>query len=730
MDLDNDQTQITDDDVIADQATTDAIKLQKHWSSEFTAADKRVLQWHKQADNIKNRYLAEKADNNQSGVLGGDRTLNLFYSNVSTLEAMLYGSLPSVDVSRRYADAKDDVGRVAAETMQRLLNCNIQDEEEDYDAILKSVCQDRLLGGLGVARVRYDVETEGEGDAEVITSEDAPIDYYYWADVRWGWCRSFAEMPWMAFANYMTKEEVIKKFGEVAKDLTYKERTVSTDGNESSEDADQKSHERKTEIWEIWDKKTKKVYFFSKDAERMLDTKEDPLKLTKFFPAPPFLIANTTTSLYMPRPDFMFSQELYNDIDILQTRITKLTSAVKAAGVYDAGADGVKRLLEEGTDNLLIPVDKWAAFSEKGGVAGSIEWMPLQDIVNALDKLVQQRGESIQLLQQISGMADVMRGGLDNQYEGVGQTKTKEKYGSVRVQSLHDQYSTFVSKLLRLKAEVISRHFTPDTILAMSNMEYSEDKEMVPAAVQLIKQPEQAKLQIAIKPETLAMVDFNRLQEERSMFMTGMSGFMQAAAPLIETDKSMLAPMLTVLQWTLAGFKGAQQIEGVIDKAIKQANEAAEEAKKNPPPDPAQMAAQQQQAMEGMKHDNAMQQIQAKAQAENKTRQADLQADMQTTAAQSQTKIAEINAASVASLQELKEKARLDVIVETHQANANIAQTEAASNGEIQKGAVEASNKLNEMQAKSTLSIRETKAKEAAKPAPKPQAGNDDEPRK
>jgi hypothetical protein len=713
----------------------DAKKLQAKWTDEFTLADKRVRAWHKQADKIKTRYLGEKADNNNSSTMGGDRQINLFYSNISTLESMLYGSIPTVDVSRRYADAADDVGRVAAEVMQRLLNCNIQENEEDYDSILRSVCQDRLLSGLGVARVRYDVETEEDADGvETLVSEDAPLDYYYWADVRWGWCRSFAEMPWLAFCNYMTKKEVKARFGEEkAKNLTYKERTVSTDGNESNDDSDQHSAETKTEVWEVWCKKSKKVYFFNKDAEEMLDTKDDPLQLAKFFPCPPFLIANTTTSLYMPRPDFMLSQELYNDIDVLQTRINKLTSAVKAAGVYDASDDGIKRLMDEGTDNTLIPVSKWAAFSEKGGIAGSVQWMPLQDIVNALDRLVDQRDRNIALLQKVSGMADVMNGNLDNQYEGVGQTKTKEKYGSVRVQALHDSYATFVSKLLRLKAEVISRHFSPETILKMSNMEFSQDVDKVPDAVQLIKNPAQAKLQVAIKPETLAMVDFNRLQEERMSFIEGASSFMQNAAPLIQADKTMLPAALQMMQWALAGFKGAQQIEGVLDRAVDSATKAAEKEAQNPQPSEAEQAQQAaqaanqlQQQLEQLKHGNAMQQIQAKQQAENTTRQQDLQADIATTQAQSQTKIAEIRANMDASLTEIREKARLDVLVETHQAQANIAQTQASGAQEIQKSAIETANKIQENQVKSDLSIKEAQAKEAAKPKLTPQAGKTD----
>ena len=68
--------------------------------------------------------------------------------------------LPKVEASRSHADANDDVARVAASMIQRLINTDIADNGESYDSILKSTLQDRLLPGLGCARVRYEFETE------------------------------------------------------------------------------------------------------------------------------------------------------------------------------------------------------------------------------------------------------------------------------------------------------------------------------------------------------------------------------------------------------------------------------------------------------------------------------------------------------------------------------------------------------------------------------------------
>ena len=53
----------------------------------------------------------------------------------------------------------------------------------------------------------------------------------------------------------------------------------------------------------------------------------------------------------------------------------------------------------------------------------------------------------IRLLQMTTGMADVMQGALNSPYEGVGQSQMKADFGSIRVQSLQDQFATFAGDL-------------------------------------------------------------------------------------------------------------------------------------------------------------------------------------------------------------------------------------------------------------------------------------------
>lgn len=679
----------------------------KFWCEELKSSEKQLKKWHKEADKIVNIYVDSDKRSDEYDNIDTPFRLNLFHSNVTTLTSMLYGNLPKVDVSRRYADSSDDVSRVAAETMERLLNNNIADNGEEYSAVLRGTLQDRLLSGLGCARVRYEMDSMELNGMEVVTHEDAPIDYYFWRDVLWSWGRSFADLRWIAFRSYLTKDQVNDRFGEYAAENVElkKEKVQEDDGS----DADLNDVWMKAEIWEIWDKEKRQVVWLNSGCDRVLDTKDDPLELSGFFPCPPFFIANTTTTLYQPTPDWHMARDLYKQVDELQSRIAIITEAVKVVGVYDKANEEVGRMFKS-NDNTLIPVDNWALFAEKGGLKGLVDWVPIEAIVASLDKLVSLRDQTIQLLHQVTGMADVMRGGSEGQYEGVGQAQLKAKFGSVRVQALQDEFATFASDLLQLKAEVISRHFDPETIANMSNMATSPDRELLPQAIGLIKQPEQARLKVVIRPESVAMVDYAQLKAERTDYMNALSTFMQSSAPLMESDPNAKPFLLQLLQWGLSGFKGSQEIEGVIDRAIEATQQEGQQEKPDPEQQRAEMQLQNQmqimqaQAQMDMQKLQAqtqsdLQKIQAKAQADMQVREQDLMADSETSVREAQNQMMIAQAEMQSQIQQIMAKMKADIQAEIFQSQANVEQNQMNVDAEIEKDTIKTALEIEKISA-------------------------------
>ena len=89
----------------------------------------------------------------------------------------------------------------------------------------------------------------------------------------------------------------------------------------------------KCEVWELWHKSNRTVYWYTPGYSKILDQKVDPLEIEDFWPSPPAMFSNLSTDELIPVPDYVIAQDLYKGIDTLQERIQNLTEACKVIGI-------------------------------------------------------------------------------------------------------------------------------------------------------------------------------------------------------------------------------------------------------------------------------------------------------------------------------------------------------------------------------------------------------------
>jgi hypothetical protein len=579
------------------------------WSVEMKAASENQKKYIETGEKVVKRFL----DNRSDVKTDADTRVNLFSSNVQTLQALLYGKEPKVDVKRKFADPNDDIARLGGEVLQRLLNTDIERDSDTYATALENCLEDRLIPGMGQARVRYEAEFEDQDEVPAIlddtgmelapkytppavkTEEDVDTDYVQWNDFRWSPCRTWDEVRWVAFKAPMTRDALKARFPEYGEEISIDQ---TKQFNKDDNDGLKNDPWSRADVWEIWCKEDKKVYWWVKGFDKILDVKDDPLGLDGFFPCPRPLIANVTTTKFLPRCDFVLAQDLYDEIDMVSSRITNLERAIAVRGVYDASNDAIRRLLSEAVANELIPIQGFEAFKEKGGLAGVVDWLPLADIVGALQVLRDYRSELMNLLYQVTGMSDIMRG-----QSTAGATATeqslKAKFASVRVQRLQNDFARFASDIQALKAEIISKHFDEKTIAERSNIQYmmGADQGLAQQAIALIKS-DFYQYRIEVKPESVNMADMAAIKQERSEFLMAISQFFQSTLPVAQAAPWSMPYLLQMLQWSIAGFRGSSTIEGVMDQMVVAANQAIQQAAQQPPqPDPEMMKAQMEMKM-------------------------------------------------------------------------------------------------------------------------------------
>jgi hypothetical protein len=559
----------------------------EYWKDQIAIAQKAVEKFHERGRKTLRRYIDEREANDEQA-----RKYNLFWANTGVLMSALYANPPKPTVKRTWDDYTDDIGRVAAEILERLLNQGLQRPRGDMDAAFSYAMEDRLVPGLGQVWIRYNVETKEETvpgttiKYEKITNEEAVTDWIYWEDFLWAPCRVWEECRWVARLAHMTKESAYKRFGAKAEGLSYTDKFENIDRVGAQRVTPEIRPEATSDVWEIWSKTDKMVYWVSTtDMERLLDKKEDPMEIEGFFPCPKPLMGTHTTSNLCPRPDYFMVKDQYEEVDTLNTRIGWLTKACKAAGVYDKTAEGIQRLFEQGTENSLIPVDNWAMFAEKGGVQGQIDWIPIEQIVKTITALKEYRQDCVAQIYELTGISDIMRGAT-NARETLGAQQLKAQYGSVRLQFLQGKTAEFVTEAMRIKADIISKHWQPETIVEKSLIMQTPkvDHQKVQPAIEMLKNTPIAQIRLEIESDTMSIPDYALERASRMEYVTAMGQLISQSWQAIQAEPRFAPLVLQTLQWAAAGFKNARTMEGVLDQAVEETQKAVQEKMNQPPP--------------------------------------------------------------------------------------------------------------------------------------------------
>ena len=544
---------------------------------------------------------------------GGNETakFNILWSNVQTLIPAVYAKLPKADVQRRFGD-NDPVGRVASRLIERAVDFEIE-HYPDFRSTMKYDVEDRFLGGRGTSWVRYephvapigveddglsitsDIE-QGEGappPLEQVEYERAPVDYVHWKDFGHSQGRTWEEVGQVWRWVYMTREAIVERFGEEMA------RTIPTDQGPETLNAyrDSKRQYNLAKICELWDKETLKVYWFCKGMPHFIDVRDDPLGVEGFFPCPKPLYATTTSDNLVPVPDFVLYQDQAMELDILSDRIDGLVKALRVRGVYDASQPALQRLMTEGDNNALIPVDKWAAFGEKGGLKGSIDLLPLDTIAQALLQCYQARADIKGQIYEITGIADIIRGQSAASETATAQ-QIKGQYAGLRLRSMQEDVALYATEVIRLKAQVMCLHYQPQTILAYAAAEQMSDadKALIPQALQLIRDKPLRNFRIDIAADSLVQIDEAQEKQDRMQFLQAFGGFLQQALPVGQASPELIPVMMDLLKYGVQAFKAARPLEGSIDAAVEQLKMAAQQPRENPEAQRAQMVAQAEQA--------------------------------------------------------------------------------------------------------------------------------------
>jgi len=196
------------------------------------------------------------------------------------------------------------------------------------------------------------------------------------------------------------------------------------------------------------------------------------------------------------------------------------------------------------------------------------------------------RQDKVMQIYEILGVSDIMRGSSKASETATAQ-QIKAQFGSTRVQLMQFYIAQWISEGLRIKAEIISRHWQPQTMVARSNIDRTPDAQMAPAAIALLKDEYVAQYRINVEADSMAALDWAAERDAAVQFMQGLGAFISQVAPMVQGVPQAGPYLLRLLQWSVSKFRVSQEIEGVLDQAIAQ---LAQGGVQPPQPSPLQQA--------------------------------------------------------------------------------------------------------------------------------------------
>jgi len=593
------------------------------WYKTIMGYERSYKRWEARVDRIVKKYKDDsRYDRNPNA------RFNILWSNVQTIQPAIFARLPRPDVSRRFRD-NDPIGRVASLMLERALEFEIE-HYGDYKSAMNNAVLDRLLGGRGVAWVRYEPHivgeeagmsgedtpddglsvTEDSDEAETpdamenesqerIEYECCPVDYVHWRDFGHTIARTWEEVTAVWRRVYMSRPALVERFGE---EMGYKiPLDTKPDDLKQSYKSDDGVYE--AVIYEVWDKETGKVLWISKSLGKIVDERDDPLQLENFWPCPKPLYATLTTDSLEPIPDFTIYQDQARELDVLCDRIDGLINALKVRGVYDASASELQRLFSEGENNTMIPVSNWMAFAEKQGMKGAIDLVDLTPFASALMSCYQAMEQVKGQIYELMGIADIQRGQTDPT-ETLGAQIIKSNNAAGRLKTQQHAVVDFATSLLCIKAQIICNHFTDDTLVKISGaMQLSQqDQQYIPQAIELLRNEAAKNFRIEVTSDSMIYQDEQQEKADRTAFLAAVGQFVSMALPTAQAAPEMTPMLLEMLKFGVTAFKAGKQLEGIIDQTADDMKKQYEATKGQPKPPPVEIQKAQMDSQGKMQH--------------------------------------------------------------------------------------------------------------------------------
>lgn len=572
-------------------------EMGQKWMDRIRQAGEREKPFVSSAKHAEAIYTTEAKDG------APKQYFNILHSNVETIVPATYNSTPSPDIRRRFND-KDPVAKAVADVLERAIIVQIDDGALDRE--MEGVAQGAFLAGRGTIRIRLHTEDAASGDdadpiedsvedtAEAESQEEdeaepegtEPVqpqqgsqkilwEAVSWRDFRIGPAKRWDSVPWVAFRHTVSGETV---------EEWEQDELVAAQKNVAPATSDETQDKGDIEVWELWCKSNRTVYFIKESDGLIYKALPDPLGLSGFFPCPEPVQPIAVVGSMLPVTPYAVYEELAKELEEVTKRIRKIVAGIKVRGGAAAGETlkEISKIAELG-DNEIGEIRGVEAMAQQGGLEKAITWWPIEKAVSALTALAQHREAIKAQIYEVTGISDIVRG-ASNASETARAQEIKTQWGSLRIQKLQRMLECCVRDLFVMAAEIISAKFTRQNLMAMTGVEITPEMDAI------LSDRVTQFYRVNVESESTVKSDMTKTRSEMAQFLQGTAQYIQTVGPMVQQGVIPGPLALEIYSSFARSFKLGKSAEDAIAQIGQQMEQQGAQAQQ-PKPDPAAEAA-------------------------------------------------------------------------------------------------------------------------------------------
>ena len=589
----------------------DKYGTKEHWQRWISAAKKASEQHWKDAEAAWGEYEHSPDSSNPGQSQHKTASYPIYWSSVKTIEPAYYSRTPRVTTTRRF-ELNDDVASTAGLIAERFGQYLI--ENCDFDAVIQSAVGEFIHADKATTQLVYEHEVEEtqarvalvqvEGGfidqsgqpypGEVFQDEQgffgqdtdakpknqkihlSPVSYddvLHTPDAR-----TAAEICDMAFKFSLPEHEAAERFlPEVVARINWK---ISKGEKEDRQEIPGKF----VEGWEIYCRETKKVYWYSDQyPDGLLDVKDDPYKLRNFFPAPAFIIGSKPRKTLYPTPAYIHCRDVLRALHEQAFKVYELIRGIRRRALVDGSMPELASALQEAGDNEFIAVRNIQALVEKGGLQNVIQYIPVQELVDAISELSGLEEKFKQAFYEWFGVPDILRGASDP-VETAAAQEVKAASANDRFKFQKKQVAQLVRDSIEMMVDLGVQVFPAPRIAEIVGVKFMtpEDQQRFPAALQLLQNDDARLIRVDIDTDSMSFLDQQLKQQRVNQAVQTVTEGLKTVADMSQGDPTFLPVGLHAVLLSLEHLEAGKQFQDGVKKAV----EALIQAKENPPETP------------------------------------------------------------------------------------------------------------------------------------------------